>query len=318
MTGPCSLHDEPGRTTRRACADMRVSRDGRTDRDAPSVPPDVHGAADRRSPTPRSRPTACAISIPRSATSRTARRCCGCTSTSAGAVDLARRVGDGGGRRVLAGRPAAARRAPRRGAAQYGVLGLMAAADGRRPRAAACLMLGTARPRRRRRPACPSALLQPHAEGTTIRTRPQSMLVGRPVAALHPAGAPPSAPASPPPIFEPRPRRTLVNFFASWCVPCDEEQPALDAAQASRAVPIWGIAYKDEEKATARLPRPDGDPLPASRATSRARRRSTSASTACRRPTWSIGPGSSAGTSAGRSRPKMIAGTLDPLLRNYA
>ncbi len=35
----------------------------------------------------------------------------------------------------------------------------------------------------------------------------------------------------------------LVNFFASWCVPCVVEAPVI-AALAGR-LPVWGIAYKD-------------------------------------------------------------------------
>ena len=35
----------------------------------------------------------------------------------------------------------------------------------------------------------------------------------------------------------------LVNFFASWCVPCVIEAPVLAALQGR--LPVWGIAYKD-------------------------------------------------------------------------
>ncbi|RBM09532.1 DsbE family thiol:disulfide interchange protein [Novacetimonas cocois] len=36
----------------------------------------------------------------------------------------------------------------------------------------------------------------------------------------------------------------LVNYFASWCIPCVAEMPTLNALKAQ--VPIWGIAYKDK------------------------------------------------------------------------
>lgn len=35
----------------------------------------------------------------------------------------------------------------------------------------------------------------------------------------------------------------LVNFFASWCVPCLAEADML--AEVAARVPIWGVAYKD-------------------------------------------------------------------------
>ena len=35
----------------------------------------------------------------------------------------------------------------------------------------------------------------------------------------------------------------LVNFFASWCIPCVIEAPIL--ASLPTRLPIWGIAYKD-------------------------------------------------------------------------
>lgn len=51
----------------------------------------------------------------------------------------------------------------------------------------------------------------------------------------------------------------LVNFFASWCVPCLIEHPNLLALKQD-GLAIWGIAYKDTpEKAGALLMR-DGNP----------------------------------------------------------
>jgi cytochrome c biogenesis protein CcmG/thiol:disulfide interchange protein DsbE len=50
----------------------------------------------------------------------------------------------------------------------------------------------------------------------------------------------------------------LVNFFASWCVPCIEEAQTL-AALGSQ-VPIWGIAYKDKAPDTARFLSQNGNP----------------------------------------------------------
>jgi cytochrome c biogenesis protein CcmG/thiol:disulfide interchange protein DsbE len=54
-------------------------------------------------------------------------------------------------------------------------------------------------------------------------------------------------------------RPLLVNFFASWCVPCELEQPVLMALQA-RKIPIWGIAYKDKADAAAKMLAEKGNP----------------------------------------------------------
>ena len=55
---------------------------------------------------------------------------------------------------------------------------------------------------------------------------------------------------------------TLVNVFASWCVPCREEAPAL-MLLSQTGVRIVGIAYKDQPENTRRFLGQDGDPYQA-------------------------------------------------------
>jgi len=44
------------------------------------------------------------------------------------------------------------------------------------------------------------------------------------------------------------PRPMLVNWFASWCIPCAQEAGLLYAL-AQAGLPIWGIAYEDKPEA---------------------------------------------------------------------
>jgi len=42
---------------------------------------------------------------------------------------------------------------------------------------------------------------------------------------------------------------SVVNAFASWCAPCREEHPVLDALAQNSRVAIYGIDYKDKPDA---------------------------------------------------------------------
>lgn len=55
-------------------------------------------------------------------------------------------------------------------------------------------------------------------------------------------------------------RTALVNFWASWCVPCIVEHPQL--MKLSREdVPVFGIAYKDQPRDSLQFIRHHGNPF---------------------------------------------------------
>ena len=55
------------------------------------------------------------------------------------------------------------------------------------------------------------------------------------------------------------PGPALVNFWASWCVPCIIEHPQLMRLQ-REGVPVFGIAYKDKPEDSLRFLRERGNP----------------------------------------------------------
>lgn len=56
------------------------------------------------------------------------------------------------------------------------------------------------------------------------------------------------------------PRPVLVNYWASWCVPCIIEHPQL-MRLSREGVPVFGIAYKDRPEDSLRFLRQHGNPF---------------------------------------------------------
>lgn len=98
-------------------------------------------------------------------------------------------------------------------------------------------------------------LLDRMSEGTYDPHSVPSMLIGKPLPAFSLPGQPPSQGFSSTDVVGP----ALVNFFASWCIPCIQEAPTLMKLK-QQGTPIWGIAYKDKTNDTADFLKDYGDP----------------------------------------------------------
>lgn len=101
-------------------------------------------------------------------------------------------------------------------------------------------------------------LLQRMSDGRYNPRGVPSVLIGKPLPGFTLPGQPPGEGFSSADVIATG-RPTLINFFASWCIPCVQEAPVLMALK-QQGTPIWGVAYKDKTAATAQFLKQNGDP----------------------------------------------------------
>lgn len=101
-----------------------------------------------------------------------------------------------------------------------------------------------------------AALFAGYALKRDPRVQPHAM-VGKPMPAL---ALPALDSGRPAPIRAAAEGPILVNFFASWCAPCEVEHPQLMALKA-QGVKVVGVAYKDAPANTHAFLTRLGDPF---------------------------------------------------------
>jgi cytochrome c biogenesis protein CcmG/thiol:disulfide interchange protein DsbE len=102
-------------------------------------------------------------------------------------------------------------------------------------------------------------LLERMKHGTYDPHAVPSPLIGKPVPNFTLPAQPPATTGISSAELVTAKRWILVNFFASWCVPCQIEHPVLTELAAA-GLPIWGIAYKDTVDAAKRFLTERGNP----------------------------------------------------------